>query len=121
MALTSKILFVDFDGVLHPTSASEEERFSSAHLLEAVWPAAGCDIVISSSWRNFYPFTALVAHFPPTLRNSVIGITGRQYIGPWARYQEIKAYLASYRPLAEWRALDDAWNEFPERVSCRVS
>lgn len=115
MARSSKILFVDFDGVLHPTSAIEEERFSRAHLLEAVWPAAGCGIVISSSWRNFYPLPALIAHFPPALRRSVIGITGRPYIGRWARYQEIKAYLAKYRPLAEWRALDDAWIEFPPR------
>ena len=114
MRPTSKILFVDFDGVLHPTSAiEEEERFSRAHLLETVWPDAGCSIVISSSWRNFYPFPALVAHFPPALRSSVIGITGRAYIGQWPRYQEIKAYLARYHPLAEWRALDDAWLEFP--------
>jgi hypothetical protein len=113
--LNSKLLFLDFDGVLHPTSASEDERFSRVHLLDAIWPNDGCGIVISSSWRNFFPFTALVAHFPPAMRGCVIGITGPPYVGRWPRYQEIKAYLSRHGPLAEWRALDDAWFEFPAK------
>jgi hypothetical protein len=54
-----KRLFVDFDGVLHPASAAPAARFSRVDLLAAVWPAAGCDLVISSSWRNAFPLATL--------------------------------------------------------------
>jgi hypothetical protein len=44
-----------------------------------------------------------------------MGITGPPYVGRWPRYQEIKAYLSRHSPLAMWRALDDAWFEFPAK------
>ena len=110
-----KLLFVDFDGVLHPASAPAGARFSRVDLLAAVWPTAGCDMVISSSWRNAFPLATLIRYFPPALRPSVIGATGEPHRGPFPRYEEIKTYLRRHRPLADWRALDDSWIEFPKQ------
>ncbi|MFD2270984.1 HAD domain-containing protein [Undibacterium arcticum] len=46
------ILFLDFDGVLHPDPCDEGERFSRLPAFEALmrdFPAV--EIVVSSSWR----------------------------------------------------------------------
>ena len=107
--MITKLLFVDFDGVLHPTSARGGDRFSRAHLLADACAMVSCDLVISSSWRYGTPLPTLIGYLPPALQRRVIGATGEPFRGPFPRYEEIKAYLRRQRPLAEWRALDDAW------------
>jgi hypothetical protein len=64
----------------------------------------------------------ILRSMPPTLAQSVVGATGDAYIGPWARFHEIKAWLTQNDPLAHWRAADDATFEFPkpcpELIAC---
>ena len=48
-----------------------------------------------------------------TLGERVVGVTGETITGPYARYAEIKAYAEEYNIL-DWRAIDDASQEFPE-------
>ena len=112
MSMSMKTIMVDFDGVLHPTSASAEQLFCRLPLLEMALSGYECGIVISSSWRHQYDIAQLVQHFPVSLRGSVVGATGSPHIGKWPRYHEILDYCQRHG-IQEWRALDDSFLEFP--------
>ena len=45
---SDRFLFLDFDGVLHPTTDGSS-LFSNAHLLEEVFSKHQCNIAISSA------------------------------------------------------------------------
>ena len=107
-----KTLFLDFDGVLHVIQANFEERFSKLHLLEELARDFSFEVVISSTWRLFYDIPTLQKHLK-NLGGRVVGVTGDTLSGPYARYREILAYVEEHNVL-EWRALDDASQEFPE-------
>ena len=103
------LIFLDFDGVLHPVSAERHERFTCAKLLEESLQGAQCDIVISSSWRFRYSLAELKEILPTNLAARVIGTTGPAHIGDFARHMEIQNF-ADTRPNPRWIALDDsAW------------
>lgn len=117
------ILFLDFDGVLHPTS--DGELFSSLPLLEAVL----CDVshvrvVISSSWRELHGLRELREFFCEDLRERIIGTTplyGSAELVPkgrakYRRHAECLAWLAASDD-KRWLALDD--QEFLYRPGCR--
>jgi len=108
-----KLLFLDFDGVLHPTSASSGLLFCRVPLLQQALADHCCTIVISSSWRHHHSAEQLLALFPSTLGARIVGFTGEYYVGRWPRYQEIQNYrMANGNP--NWRALDDSYLEFPK-------
>lgn len=109
-----KLLFLDFDGVMHSTSASAEELFCRANLLSDLLEKHPCCVVISSSWRFNSDLDLLKKNLPEPISNLIIGKTGPPEFGRWPRYSEIKKYLKTHQPLSEWRALDDAFLEFPE-------
>ena len=107
-----KILFLDFDGVLH-ADVDPKGNFSKFPLLEQyLLKMSDIEIVISSSWRESYSFEELKEFFPVKLRDRIIGITpiledGFDHGG---RQREIEAFLeaASLNPFnASWVALDD--------------
>lgn len=109
-----KFLFLDFDGVLHPTTTNPSEFFSKNELLEKTLEKANCEIVISSSWRFHMPLTKLVSNLPLSIRALISGITGDAHIGVHARYNEIVQYLNANSSYGiDWVALDDAYYEFP--------
>ena len=110
--MTKKCLFLDFDGVLHPGFASEQQYFCRMPFLEDVLRDFDADIVVSSSWRFHHQWTSLLKRFPPTLRAHVQGCTGDAVAGPHARWHEIRAYREQHAVL-DWRALDDSAFEFP--------
>jgi hypothetical protein len=122
--LKKNIIFLDFDGVLHPTSAGPEELFiKSNELMECLLPFRhDCKIIISSSWRLHYSINELKELISPELGEMIDGKTGDAFIGQWPRYNEIKEYLKLYSPFANWRALDDSFLEFPpdcpELIKC---
>jgi hypothetical protein len=122
--LRKDILFLDFDGVLHPTSASPEELFTKSNeLVKFLLPFRhDCKIIISSSWRLHYSINELKELISPELGEMVDGKTGDPFIGQWPRYNEIKEYLKLHSPFANWRALDDSFLEFPpdcpELIKC---
>lgn len=110
-----KLLFLDFDGVLHPNHCDpclwlQHMPALTACLSETQVP---CGVVISSSWRFHHSLFDLVELFPPKLQEMVVGVTGDAYIGQYSRYNEIKAYLKLFQKGLEWRALDDSSWEFP--------
>ncbi len=110
-----RTLFLDFDGVLHST-AHGSVLFSQRTMLERVLENADCQIVISSSWRFHAELSQLREYFSKDLQTKVVGVTGEPYIGAYARFHEINAYVSG-NDITDWRALDDSYWEFPK--DCR--
>jgi len=106
------LLFLDFDGVLHPALDGREPNFCRLPLLEPVLRAApSVSIVISSTWREALTLDELREPFSA-------GIACRIAVTPLLegalRHGEIMRYLKLHATHAtEWVALDDAVVEFP--------
>ena len=110
------VLFLDFDGVLHPQPCMEHELFEGMDLLAPVLRRfmAQTVIVISSSWREHHTLEELKVHFPSDLRHMVVGVTPvlqepHENIGVvYERQREILAWLKRFRPTGiPWLAIDD--------------
>jgi hypothetical protein len=111
--MSKKVLFVDFDGVLHPTTHGSN-LLSQLPLLESAIESHDCALVISSSWRFHLEIDDLKKHFSSSVRNKIVGVTGEAYIGAYARFHEINAYV-DLHGVSDWRALDDSYWEFPDK------
>ncbi len=109
-----KVLFLDFDGVLHPASGSHMPEFARAPMLAAVLEGAACDVVISSTWRDHYPLEHLKTLLPPSLAGKVVATLGPDCRGPHVRFVTICEWVAQHSPDSDWRALDDSGSEFPQ-------
>jgi hypothetical protein len=109
-----KILFLDFDGVLHNSTSSQELLFNKLGLLVDALQEKTCSIVISSSWRFHHDLDQLKKYMDP-ISELIIGTTGAAFVGRFPRYNEIKEYLRKNEPFANWRALDDSFLEFPKQ------
>ena len=118
------LLFLDFDGVLHPAMSVPNVLFCHLPLLTE-WlmnEGAGVDVVISSDWRLDHGFEALLGYFPEPLRPRIRGVLPREeevdpeplgelpYEAP--RQCLIMAWLKLnvVGPGVPWAALDD-WQE----------
>ena len=116
------ILFLDFDGVMHPNNQPDLlfVRVPRLALWLDAWPAV--DVVISSSWRVHHSQAEMVERLGPVIGARVVGST------PWVvqqrddnvysaakttvltheRQREVEAWLAaSWDPDRAWVALDD--------------
>ena len=113
------LLFLDFDGVLHPYPCSDSEYFCWMDNLESIlhfFP--NTEVVISSSWREHYSISALKQLFPKSIQKQIIDVTptiiessyaegGREIeIIQWLKYQG--------REQENWIALDDNINLFDQ-------
>jgi len=113
------VLFLDFDGVLHPAGAHRGSGdlvklpLLEAFLREPAYQALG--IVISSTWREAYPLQRLRAFFSEDLRTRILGATPvlDEYDSDYPRYEEIKAWLDRHFGYSTWVALDDDVEGFP--------
>jgi hypothetical protein len=116
------ILFLDFDGVLHPLECSPGERFGCLQRLEALLREPACAhvrIVVSSTWREAYTLEDLREFFSPDIRARVIGATPC-LSGQCTRFEEIRAYLNGEPAGAQWCAVDDISEGFPPSEHWRV-
>jgi len=111
--MTSPLLFLDFDGVLHPGSGVDSGFLCCAPDLEEALAGHELRIVVSSSWRFHMEMDEILGMLPPGLAQRVVGATGEAHIGRWPRFHEIRAWVQVNEPNARWRALDDATLEFP--------
>lgn len=118
------ILFLDFDGVLHPDRASVDRFFCHLELLEK-WlrDRPDVEVVISSSWREAHPIEELRGFFSEDVRPRILGATPNLKHDDWEQYDcevpptrferelEVTRWLAeSDEPWRPWAALDDqAW------------
>lgn len=110
-----RVLFLDFDGVLHPQHESRVSPFgymdNFCGVMREVDPHGLVPIVISSSWRVLYPVEQLRAHFPNDIAARVVGIT--PFLLPdnpdlnGSREREITAWMAEHAPGGQWLAVDD--------------
>lgn len=115
------ILFLDFDGVLHPDPCRDSARLfeHAPRLAAALAPFADLAIVLSTAWRTHHDAAALAAHLPSALRARVLGVTRcfhaierRPALVPYRRQAECQHWIDSERPGADWLALDDRSTEF---------
>ena len=112
--MKNKYLFLDFDGVLHPSLCDSNKYLSNAPLLAGLLLEYPCQIIISSSWRFQYSLDEIKKMLPKAISNQIIGMTRDAYNGANQRYNEIIFYLqTNNKSLADWKALDDSQNEFP--------
>jgi hypothetical protein len=125
--MSKQLLFLDFDGVMHPNPPGEAGPFVHMPLL-ADWLRERREIlvVISSSWAHTGALSVdeLVCLFPEDLQSRVIGATQPgQEDERFLRNSEISRYLAENRiEDAPWVALDDDAASFytgwPKLVLC---
>ena len=119
------IVFLDFDGVVHPEELHNPANlFSRLHLIEAVlreFPAV--EIVISSAWRLGFDNDELAVsklreHFSHDIAPRVVGVTpvfmkfmdkdSHEVLSSFTRHWECEAWMAAHRPPGtRWLALDD--------------
>lgn len=110
------LLFLDFDGVLHPEPCNEDRCFCFLSRLENVlrdYPEV--DVVISSTWRETRTLSTLRLFFSPDIAKRIIDVTPNwkehqelfEIIG-YQRQTEIEAWLRqSKEPWRQWLAIDD--------------
>ena len=116
------ILFLDFDGVLHPQYEDQpvpaDVAFCHLPQFEAVireFPAV--EIVISSTWREQFSLANLRSRFSPDIASRIIGTTllAKDQVTPRLverREWEIVTWLTVQgRSNEPWIALDDATPE----------
>jgi len=112
-----QILFLDFDGVLHPEFCHESKHFSCLPLLEAVLrQVPAYDVVITSTWRHQYPIENLRSHFSADIAPRVVGSTPKfsqltdvpDGLLSFEREAECNAWLRfNDRSMFPWLAIDD--------------
>ena len=120
-----KVLFLDFDGVLHPAGDGIEELKGPAFvwlplLEDALARHSNVGIVVSSTWRY--------THSQGELRE-LLGSIGPRLLGAiptGPRYEGIRWWLHLNRSFTSFRILDDQPLEFadpppPELVLCTPS
>ncbi len=115
-----QLIFLDFDGVLHPDGVALFSRLALFEQCLAQMPEA--EIVVSSTWREDHSLDQLRAFFSPAFGSRIVGVTpsleGGYDLG--GREMEIHAYLSANGLTSEncrWAALDDMAMFFGE--NCR--
>ena len=111
------ILFLDIDGVLHPTSGSKPFVPACLSVLESlVSDFPDMEIVITSSWREEKPLSELKALLGAQLGSRVIGATpiiDEPFLHN-VRFHEVQAYLSqTNKPNRPWVAVDDEIGNYP--------
>ena len=119
------IVFVDFDGVLHPETLQGGTTLISRLPLveEVVRKYFGVELVISSAWRLRYPDAELAAttlriRFAPDIAPRVVGVTpdhktldardSPDGLSSFTRHWVCEAWMRAHRPPGtRWMALDD--------------
>jgi Swiss Army Knife RNA repair-like protein len=103
------LLFLDFDGVLHPAASDGEGHcFCRLPLLERLLrEVPSVRIVISSSWRHAYSLAQLRRLFSSDIAARVVAVTPILEDAEATRAEEIKAYLYEHPEVESFVVLDD--------------
>jgi len=111
------IVFLDFDGVLHPDPCEHAARLfeNAPRLTEALSDFPQVVLVLSTAWRQGSTYSQLVVLLPEPLRERVIGVTPNfsdfaptAALVPYRRQAECMFWMRQNRVQDKfWLALDD--------------
>lgn len=118
------ILFLDFDGVLHPIPTEDRNMLCHVPRLESVLHAfPHVQVVISSWWRASHTLDELREYFSEDIRHRIIDVTPLQtervpgslfLAAAKERGEEVLQWIESNSYGGKWVALDDDHLGFPE-------
>lgn len=112
------LVFLDFDGVMHPVGCEPSRHFCQRNLFEEVMREhPDARIVISSTWRQAYPLAEMKRFFSPDIAERIVGKTPthEDEDDEHVRYREILSVLKNPKVAgARWIAIDDSEFEFPD-------
>ena len=124
----SCVLFLDFDGVLHPEGCAERDHFfylpNFSEVLRSADPEHRVPIVISSIWRHHCNLTQIRSWFPEDIAHQIVGVTpyltdeAVRGIQDWDLYggeqskichrqREVVMWMNAHAPQGRWLAIDD--------------
>jgi hypothetical protein len=116
------IVFLDFDGVLHPDPCNDRGRLfeNAIRLAQSLSPFAEVGLVLSTAWRTLRPFDELLGMLPDELSERIVDRTpvfgsfkARPSLIPYRRHAECVQWLAdNHLQDSDWLALDDRPDEF---------
>lgn len=129
-AIEAPVLYLDFDGVLHPDEVYRirgklvlrcdgMNLFEWAPLLiEQLEPYPGIRIVLSTSWVRVLGFNEARGWLPEALQRRVIGATWhREMDQNWwqmlSRHQQVSLHARRHK-VARWLAIDDDIEDWPK-------
>lgn len=126
------ILFLDFDGVLHPDPCHDTARLfeHAPRLGDVLDDFPEVDVVLSTSWRASRPVDQLREALPPQVGTRIVGATPHfntfsapRRLVPYQRQAECERWLADNDAgERDWLALDDraSWFEpyFDALIEC---
>lgn len=109
------LVFLDFDGVLHPLKASEHEKFrpEAIYSVNRILDELEANIVLSTAWRMDFGIEKFNAWFKDRIIDSTpVHELNLQQQHP--RFHEIMDFLKSCQWLhVPWVAIDDKRSHFP--------
>jgi hypothetical protein len=114
------IVFLDFDGVLHPDPCLQAARLfeNAPRLALALYDFPQVALVLSTAWRQAGTFEQLVVLLPEVLRHRVIGVTPN--FSDFASAAELVPYRRQaecLRWMQQSGLKDDAWLALDDRPS----
>lgn len=141
MVIDQRVLYLDFDGVLHPDEAFQDTKGRvylrgpgqllehASVLADILSPYPKLRIVLSTSWVRVKGYSWVCKRLPADLRERVIGATWHSRFGhdsmelEWwreaSRYRQILRDVQRRAP-AYWIALDDDLEGWPETEKSRL-
>lgn len=105
------ILFLDFDGVLHPVSREGGTFVCLPHFESVIRDFPDVEIVISSAWREDHSLIELQSIFSTDISQRIIDVTPvlHHLSYPYVRQTEIMFWLCEAgREYEGWIAIDDS-------------
>jgi len=130
--IDSPVLYLDFDGVLHPDAVYRVHGeiilkydgiglFEWAPLLvELLAPYPDIRIVLSTSWVRVISYDKARARLPPELIERVIGATWHSSMNVYwwhglTRYQQVSLHARRHK-VQQWLAIDDDATGWPDEA-----
>lgn len=99
-----RVIFLDFDGVLHDDQAARSMFVHVDRLAEVLIPYPEVKLVISSSWRSQHSIELMTGHLK-ALGSRAIDVTPN--IPDASRQAEIEAWVSYHADIDNWLAIDD--------------
>lgn len=117
------LIFLDFDGVLHPLKANEHERFrpEAIYSVNRILDALDAKIVLSTAWR----MDSDIERFNAWFKHRIIGSTPIHELDLTAqhsRFKEVMNFLSDENWLhVPWIAIDDKRTHYPESTPAFIT